>query len=77
MKYKICKLQDGNGKIYYQIKEKGWLFWRWVKVARGPLEKPYYAIISFETLDMTQSWLKDRITFVNSKKAKVLETIDV
>lgn len=67
MKYKICKLQDGNGKIYYQIKEKRWLFWRWIS------QPPYYNIIYFENLDMLYSWLKDHVEFVNSKKAKVLE----
>ena len=38
MKYKICKLVDGNGAITYQIKTKGWLFWRWVCAAAGPLD---------------------------------------
>lgn len=26
MKYKICKLVDGNGKEWYQIQIQGWLF---------------------------------------------------
>ena len=37
MKYKICKLVDGNGSVTYQIKTKGWLVWRWVYAAAGPL----------------------------------------
>jgi len=29
-KYKICKFVDGNGKEWYQVKKKGWLFWRYL-----------------------------------------------
>lgn len=72
MKHRICKLQDGNGKIYYQIQEKRWFFWRYIRS-----QHPYYNIIYFETLDMAKSWLKDHIEFLNSKRSKILERIEI
>jgi hypothetical protein len=30
MKYKICKIQDGNAYEWYQVKIKGLIFWRLV-----------------------------------------------
>jgi hypothetical protein len=26
-KFRICKFVDGNGKEWYQIQQKGWIFW--------------------------------------------------
>jgi hypothetical protein len=59
MKYKICKLVNGNTKTWYQIKIKGWLFWRWIKVARGPLEIAYYEPITFRTFKQAEKYVKD------------------
>ena len=80
MKYKICKIQDGNGKISYQIKAKHWLFWKWIKVARGPLEVAYYEPLTFSSFSKAQIWLEKMIEaktyYANSKKQQILECVE-
>ena len=79
MKYKICKLEDGNGSITYRIKKKGWLFWRWVYAAAGPLG--YYEPIDFFTFEQAEKWVNEskKATqyFRNCRKIKVVECIEV
>lgn len=81
MKYKICKLVDGNDKEWYQVKKKGWLFWRWIKVARGPLEIAYYEPLTFDTFNKAQDWLQDLKKCAEygekSRKIKVVECVEV
>jgi hypothetical protein len=72
---------DANNKIWYQVKEKRWLFWRWFKVARGPLEIAYYEPITFDSFSEAQIWLKKiieaRTYYANSKKQQILECVEV
>lgn len=80
MKYKICKMQDGNGKEWYQVKKKGWLFWRWAKYASGPLALPVYLTHHFPTFGHAQKWVdEDRQrhnTRKNANTQKVLECVE-
>lgn len=79
MKYKICKLVDGNNNITYQIKKKGWLFWRWVYAAAGPLG--HYQPLDFVTFDQASNWVKQskEVTqyYANSRNIKVVECVEV
>jgi hypothetical protein len=79
MKYKICKLVDGNGNIKYQIKEKRWLFWRWIYAAAGPLG--HYEPLDFFSFEQANNWIKQakEVTqyFQNCRKIKVVECVEV
>lgn len=79
MKYKICKLQDSNGKEWYQIKKKGWLFWRWIYAAAGPLG--HYEPLDFFSFDQAINWIKQskEVTqyYENCRNIKVLECVEV
>ena len=81
MKYKICKLVDGNGKEWYQVKEKRLLFWKWIKVARGPLEIAYYEPLTFNTFSKAKEWIADLQKCSEygkkSRKIKVVECVEV
>ena len=81
MKYKICKLQDGNGKEWYQVKRKGWwLFWRWARYSVGPLELPLILIHRFDTFELAQKWVDENKQWIqghkNCQKIKVVECVE-
>ena len=79
MKYKICKLVDGNGAVTYQIKKKGWLFWSWITVATGPLG--HYEPIDFFTFEQAEKWVNEskKATqyFKNCRTIKVVECMEI
>lgn len=79
MKYKICKLVDGNGTTTYRIKKKGWLFWRWITAASGPLGHLEY--LDFFTFEQAENWVNEckKVTqyFKNCRKIKVVECVEV
>jgi len=81
MKYKICKLQDANGNIKYQIKKKYSLFWRWIYTARGPLEIAYYEPLWFFTFEAAKDWVqKEKAAIQYYKKSqikKIIECVEV
>lgn len=78
MKYKICKLVDGNGVITYRIKKKGWLFWRWIRAAADPLGHHQY--LDFFTFEQANNWIKEskKVTqyYKNCRKIKVVECVE-
>jgi len=79
MKYKICKLVDGNGTTTYRIKKKGWLFWRWITAASGPLGHLEY--LDFFTFEQAKKWVADLQKCSEyrkkSRKIKVMECVEV
>lgn len=81
MKYKICKLQDGNGKEWYQVKKKVWLFWRWARCAKGPLEIPLILIHQFDTFELAQKWVEEDKEWIqghkNCQKIKIVECVEL
>lgn len=81
MKYKICKLQDGNDKEWYQVKKKGWLFWRWAREAKGPLEFPVYIIHRFPTFKQAKRWVEEDkewvVGHINCQKIRVVECVEL
>ena len=81
MKYKICKLIDGNGLEWYQIKQKRLFFYRWIKVARGPLEVAYYEPLTFDTFNQAQNWLQDLQKCSEhgkrSRQIKIVECVEI
>lgn len=79
MKYKICKLVDGNGAVTYRIKKRGWLFWHWVTAATDPLD--YHKYLDFFTFEQANNWVSEskKATqyFKNCRKIKVVECVEV
>jgi hypothetical protein len=73
MKYKICKFQDGNGKEWYQVKGKGWFFWKWIKVSK--LNYYPYVFIYYEKL--TFDFFLDAQKWVQAKQIKEVECVEV
>ena len=79
MKYKICKLVDGNGKEWYQVKIKGWLFWHWAyysKFVGGEFVVQNFRI-TFDTFDDAQKYIEDLKKLKNSYKIKVVECVEL
>jgi hypothetical protein len=78
MKYKICKLVDGNGNVTYQIKKKGWLFWTWIYTV-GPSNR--YEPLNFLTFEQANNWVEEskKVTqyFKNCRRIKVVECVEV
>ena len=57
MKYKICKLIDGNGKEWYQIQIQGWFF------------NYYHADLNYGNYDMW-AWERDPNRYSTEHLAK-------
>ena len=76
MKYKICKLQDDNGKIWYQIKERGFLGWNW----KCEFNYFYRHRIKYPLRFDSELAAKHHINIMEeierSKRVKVLECVD-
>lgn len=77
MKYKICKLQNGNGNEWYQVKIKGWLFWRWAYRTKFVGGRICYPKLSFDTFDDAKKYIEDLKKFKNTFKTKLVECVEV
>lgn len=82
MRYKICKIIDGNGKIEYQIKKKIWLGWKSVKIYHSIcLGRGYYEILSFFTFEQAKDWIDREVGNYNwikkAKQKRVLECVEL
>lgn len=78
MKYKICKLVNGNGNEWYQVKIKGWLFWHWAydtNFVGGEFCVQNFRR-TFDTFDDAKKYIEDLNRFKNSFKTKVVECIN-
>jgi hypothetical protein len=71
MKYKICKLIDGNGREWYQIKKKGWILWNWV------CDSHFETEIEFSTEQSAKEYIEKQLKYVKSTKIKLLECVEV
>jgi hypothetical protein len=88
-KYKICKIENGNGRVYYIIKEKKYFWWTTVQVYRSAysddsqlhflstVSRGYYDILEFDTFSQACEWV-DAIKSIktikhNNNIKKVLE----
>lgn len=80
MKYKICKLQNDNGKEWYQVKKRVWLFWFWARESYGPID-PILLVRKFDTFEKAQQWVfedkKWRTACKNGRQQKIIECIEI
>jgi hypothetical protein len=72
MKYKICKLENSLGGIWYQIRKKGWIFDSWlIKRAFTNRGSPYNKLETFSSEDEARKYLQYYLLL--QKKTKVTE----
>lgn len=72
MKLVVCKLEDGFGKVWYQIREKGWIFNSWMKEINFTLSGlSYYTLIRFDTESQAREYLKNYHRY--KQKPKITE----
>jgi len=79
-RYKICRFVNGNGKEWYQIQKKGWLFWSYLSEYEwfgSPEVPPIKRTLKFESVDKTKKYinmLQDTERYVkNNKMTKKVE----
>ena len=75
-KYKICKLQDGNGKEWYQIKEYYWIVWFWLRTFQCYYGGCDRQIGQFESEDDARKFLEGLKNFKNAMRIKVVECVE-
>lgn len=82
MKYKICKIQDGNNKINYTVQEKKWYGWKNINIYHQTgLGQGHYEIMSFFTFEQAKEWVDRTIANTNwikkAKQKRVVECVEV
>ncbi len=74
-KYKICKFVNGNGKEWYQILKKGWLFWSYLSYYEyNPYDfPPLRIILKFEYIEQAWKHIND---IEHSKKCDIIKKVE-
>jgi len=72
-KYKICKFVDGNGKEWYQVKKKGWLFWRYLDKFERIGLRSYRVIIKLSNVEEANKYIQEDKWRDRSWQAKKVE----
>lgn len=78
-RYKICRFVNGNGKEWYQIQKKGWLFWSYLSSYQyiGPLDfPPLKTILRFETIEKASEHIEMIKNIKRSNTIKKVECFD-
>lgn len=74
MKYVVCKVESGDGKIWYKIRKKGWIFDSWLTVidftAYG---MAYNKPLMFSSESEARRYIHDFL--LSQKKDKVTELL--
>lgn len=80
MKYKICKLVDGNGKEWYQIKIKWWIFWyNYEKPTYSNYDFGFWEFIGdrFDTPEEVREAINKLILQDKSEQVQLLECVEI
>jgi hypothetical protein len=72
-KYKICKFVDGNGKEWYQVKKKGWLFWRYLDTFEKMALRSHRVILKLSNVEEANKYIEEDIWRDRSWQAKKVE----
>jgi hypothetical protein len=78
-KYKICKFVNGNGKEWYQVKKKGWIFWSYLSSYEWfghPEIPPIRIVIKFTSFDKAKKHIEMIKHINNNAVIKKVECID-
>ena len=79
-KYKICKFINGNGKEWYQIKRKGWIFWHYLseyQYVGGPIDfPPLRTILKFTSVEKAKIHIEMISLIDKSNAIKKVECFD-
>ena len=67
MKYVVCKVETGSGKIWYKIRKKGWISDSWLT----PSGAAYDKTLVFNSESEARQYLHDFL--ISQKKDKVTE----
>jgi hypothetical protein len=57
--YKICKFVDGNGSEWYQVKKKGWLFWRYLDEFEKIGLRSCRVILKFSSIEEANKYISE------------------
>jgi len=80
MKYKICKLQDANGKEWYQIKVKWWIFWyNYEKSTYFNYDCGFWEFVGdrFDTAEEARETINKLIIQDKAKQIQLLKCVEV
>lgn len=80
MKYKICKFQDDNGKVWYQIKIKWLIFWyNYEKTTYANYDYGFWEFVGdrFDSKEDAQQTIDQLIIEDKSIKIKLLECEEI
>lgn len=79
MRYRICKMTNGNNRIWYKIQEKKWWHWNWKDIKI--YNRGYYEILSFVSFEKAKEWVDVEIAnndwIKKAKQEKVLERVEI
>lgn len=77
-KYKICKFVNGNGKEWYQILRKGWIFWSYISSYEyfGIEVPPLRTILRFDNIEKAKHHISMIEQIKNSRIIKKVECFD-
>ena len=72
-KFRICKFVDGTGKEWYQIQQKGWIFWNNIYSydCLGSTKELY----KVDSIDEAKSSIKKLQKKINSDVVKKVECL--
>jgi len=78
-KYKICKIENGNGRVYYIVKKKKY-FW-WTTIQAYDQDRRRYKTLDFYTFSQACEWV-DMLKSITVQKyndsiKKVLECTEI
>jgi len=86
-KYKICKIENGNGRVYYIIKKKKYFWWITLQVYRSAysydkqlhflsiVNRGYYDILEFDTFSQACEWVDTTKSIVERKNNNNIKKI--